>query len=229
MKHIEAAAALDRIQDPNDLWAQILQSFAEAGFDFVIYLAANDALTKTQLRTNIPEIYANTDPLQDPFLHYCCESYDVARTGPEFLQHHEYLPPEARAFIERASKTGMISGLGIPTRLVGAARFGGFNIGTRLKAADFEAHVEDRIEELRSFCLLAHRRLEEVLPPVSEHIARLSPRERDVIERIVQGASRKECARDLDLSPNTVADYTKSAYRKLGVSNRAAAAQKLRG
>lgn len=225
---IDAAIALERIEDPHELWDEILAAFAAAGFEFVIYLAANDALTQTQVLTNIPEIYADTDPLTDPFLHYCCDSYDVTRTGPEYLPDYEYLPPDAQAFIRRASETGMISGLGVPTRLVGSARFGGFNIGTRLTADAFEAQIADSVEAIRSFCLLAHRRLEEVFPPVSQNMARLSPRERDVIAQIIKGASRKECARALDLSPNTVADYTKSAYRKLGVSNRAEAAHKLR-
>ena len=44
---------------------------------------------------------------------------------------------------------------------------------------------------------------------------------------MAQGLSRKDCARLCRISVHTVSDYTKSAYRKLGLRNRAEAANLL--
>jgi DNA-binding NarL/FixJ family response regulator len=51
----------------------------------------------------------------------------------------------------------------------------------------------------------------------------LSPREREVLLMIAGGATNKEIAERLFLSPHTVKDHTSALYRKLGVRNRAEA------
>ena len=51
----------------------------------------------------------------------------------------------------------------------------------------------------------------------------LSPREREVLECLATGMTDKETARALDISPYTVADHIRAAFRKLDVSTRAAA------
>ncbi|WP_424632037.1 HD domain-containing phosphohydrolase [Bradyrhizobium sp. SYSU BS000235] len=56
--------------------------------------------------------------------------------------------------------------------------------------------------------------------------ALLSPRETDVLRHISLGASNKEAARALGLSPSTVATHIESVFRKLGCSTRAAATLK---
>ncbi len=48
-------------------------------------------------------------------------------------------------------------------------------------------------------------------------VAMLSPRERDVLERLLSGASNKLIARDLDLSPRTVEMHRARMLDKLGV------------
>jgi DNA-binding NarL/FixJ family response regulator len=48
----------------------------------------------------------------------------------------------------------------------------------------------------------------------------LTPRERQVLELMARGQSRKETARSLDLSPFTIAEYVQSIYRKLQVRSR---------
>ncbi|ACC74898.1 HD domain-containing phosphohydrolase [Paraburkholderia phymatum] len=58
------------------------------------------------------------------------------------------------------------------------------------------------------------------------HNARLSAREIDVLRGISQGASNKEVARDLSLSPSTVRTHVESVFRKLDCSTRAAATLK---
>ena len=54
----------------------------------------------------------------------------------------------------------------------------------------------------------------------------LSEREREVLDLLVTGATNREIAGSLFLSPHTVKEHTSSLYRKLGVRNRAEAVQK---
>ena len=56
---------------------------------------------------------------------------------------------------------------------------------------------------------------------------RLSCRERQVAELIVQGCPNKEIARRLDLREITIKVYASAIFRKLGVRNRTAAAARL--
>ncbi|HEX2128818.1 MAG TPA: response regulator transcription factor [Solirubrobacterales bacterium] len=51
----------------------------------------------------------------------------------------------------------------------------------------------------------------------------LSGREREVLAEIASGATNREIAQRLYLSPHTVKEHTSSIYRKLGVRNRAEA------
>ena len=55
---------------------------------------------------------------------------------------------------------------------------------------------------------------------------RLSDRERDVLELIASGATNREIAERLHISPWTVKEYTGSVYRKLDVRNRTEAVQR---
>lgn len=50
-------------------------------------------------------------------------------------------------------------------------------------------------------------------------IAALSPRERDVMERLVDGLTNKEIARDLDISPRTVEVYRAGVMGKMEARN----------
>ena len=61
---------------------------------------------------------------------------------------------------------------------------------------------------------------------VRQPAIRLSAREIDVLRSISRGASNKEAARELDLSPSTVRTHVESVFRKLECSTRAAATLK---
>jgi len=54
----------------------------------------------------------------------------------------------------------------------------------------------------------------------------LTVRERDVLELVARGATNREIAANLYLSPHTVKEHTSALYRKLGVRNRAEAVQR---
>lgn len=226
---IENAAVLETLESVEDTWSEALTMFNAAELPFVIYIMTDASRDRLDLRTNIPQLYAATDPARDPFLDYCCESYEATRTGIEHLPEHEYLPQEAQVFIRGAQSVGFRSGFGIPTRVQGASRFGGFNVGTPLGKAAFEKKFSDKLTDIQAFCLLLHRRLEELGANRQSAIQLLSPREREILTLICNGESRKEAAHALGISPNTVAEYTKSAYRKLQVRNRAEAARAIFG
>ena len=54
----------------------------------------------------------------------------------------------------------------------------------------------------------------------------LTEREREVLDLVAGGATNREIAERLFLSPHTIKEHTSSLYRKLGVRNRAEAVQK---
>ena len=60
-------------------------------------------------------------------------------------------------------------------------------------------------------------------PDADEDGAMLSERERQVLEMIAAGATNREIAARLVLSPHTVKDHTSALYRKIGARNRAQA------
>jgi two-component system response regulator DesR len=63
-------------------------------------------------------------------------------------------------------------------------------------------------------------------PPKSDQPAPLlSEREREVLREIAMGATNREIAERLFLSPHTVKEHTSALYRKLGARNRAEAVQ----
>jgi DNA-binding NarL/FixJ family response regulator len=63
-------------------------------------------------------------------------------------------------------------------------------------------------------------------PQIDDAAASLSPREREVLDLIARGATNREIAAALHLSPHTIHEHTSSLYRKLGARNRADAVQR---
>ena len=59
--------------------------------------------------------------------------------------------------------------------------------------------------------------------PASKVVESLSPRERNILERIGQGRSNKEIARELGIAPETVKSHIKNIFVKLAVEKRAQA------
>ncbi len=65
--------------------------------------------------------------------------------------------------------------------------------------------------------------------PQDDPLARLSPREREILEHIARGASNKAIARELDIAETTVKIHVQHILRKLGLSSRVQAAVYLTG
>ncbi len=236
MKLAAVASRIERLSSVDAIWSEALTALEAVGIEIVIYLTNDNSQQSPFLLTNRPEIYQGFDLATEPFLEHCCQSYAITMTGSAFATDYTYLKGAQRALIERAVNAGFRSGLGIPMRLRGSDRYGGFNLGTGLEREVFETRIQPLGEELRFFCLLVHRRIEELLvdeptagqdvfrqrliSPHAELMKTLSPREQEIMYLIARGLSRKECARLCQISLHTVGEYTKNAYRKLGVRNR---------
>lgn len=234
---------IEEATNVSDIWERAKRGLESVGFEYFIYVTVESDFSAPFCLSNLPDLFSSISPDQDPFLQYCCDHYEFTRTGPDYLEDYDYLPDSARMFISAARDLGFCTGYGVPVRLRGAARFGGFNLGTGLSRQMFEARMEPLQHDIRFFCLATHRRIEEltqsspiinpgqvrglISTPQTEEARLLSARELEVIYHVGHGLSRKECAQILGLSPNTVSDYIKSAYRKLNVKNRVDAARKL--
>jgi DNA-binding NarL/FixJ family response regulator len=62
--------------------------------------------------------------------------------------------------------------------------------------------------------------------PSDAPVSDLSPRERDVLALVAGGATNREIAATVHLSPHTVKEHLTSLYRKLGARNRTDAVQR---
>ncbi len=74
----------------------------------------------------------------------------------------------------------------------------------------------------RNLLTLAHAEVPQLLArtPADEVRARLSPRAAATLDALLEGASEKEAADRLGISPYTVHDYVKAIYRVAGVQSR---------
>ncbi len=78
-------------------------------------------------------------------------------------------------------------------------------------------HSLERLDsEARAFVVARKRMIE-----ARNRMSNLSEREREVLDRLTQGASNKVIARDLDISPRTVEIHRANMLAKLGASHSA--------
>lgn len=213
------------------MWTHFEQTLAGLGFDHFIYLYASSPSQILYAQANI-EVHQDPNNPYDPFLDYCCNNYAVTKTGIAYVQDYPYLPPHAVKLIEQAAEKGFRSGFGIPMRLKNAPTFGGFNLGTPLDRTAFDSKYLPHLEALRAFCLVTHRRFEELAGhslyeqgkkkaavPASLILEQLSKREREVLAQLAQGATRPQTANNLGISEHTVGTHIKNIYAKLEVNS----------
>ena len=79
--------------------------------------------------------------------------------------------------------------------------------------------VEEKVPIIVVDSLSKAEKLKVILSSLPENIS-LSARQTEIVEKILEGKSRKEIAADLCLSENTVKTHTGMLYRSLGVSSR---------
>jgi DNA-binding NarL/FixJ family response regulator len=70
----------------------------------------------------------------------------------------------------------------------------------------------------RSLSRLRRRRAQE--GNVEQRMARLTPRELEILQRIADGETNAQIARELDMSPNTLRTHTQNVLTKLGVHSK---------
>jgi DNA-binding CsgD family transcriptional regulator len=59
---------------------------------------------------------------------------------------------------------------------------------------------------------------------VNGSVTYLTPREREILDRVARGLTNREIAEDMDLGVSTVKSHLRKTFAKLGVSNRTQAA-----
>lgn len=71
---------------------------------------------------------------------------------------------------------------------------------------------------------IARKILNHFNQPEVEDSIKITPREKEVLQKLGRGLQAKKIAQEMDISPYTVSDYIKSLYQKLSISSRAEAA-----
>ena len=227
---LEQAAYVEDADDEKALWARFRETMARAGFDWSIYITRADGdpanvYIESDLRGH-EERAVRPGAVFEPFLRYCCDSYEITATGVEFMADYPYLDAASREFIEMAGRQGFRSGLGIPMRLQSSGRYGGFNLGTRMDRTRFEREIWPHREAVRAFCLIVHRRAESLLDAerrrsiATRMPAVLSPRERQCIVLLAGGLRVQAIADALGIGEAAVSLYLRNARRKLKARTR---------
>lgn len=236
---ITVSQEIETLDQAAAIWSHFENLLEKYGIPFFIYVTVDRNKENPVLHSNL-DLHSDTvGTVFDPFLDYCCNSYAITKTGAEFLKDYPYLDDTSRQFIQNAAQFGFHSGLGIPMRLTGSERYGGFNLGTGLKRTEFEEQIVPLAETLRLLCLMVHRRIDELrsttrtsdndnfrerlISPPMALLDSLTPREREVLFLIAKGFKRQECASICGISENTVSTHLKKSYEKLDIKNRAQA------
>lgn len=120
--------------------------------------------------------------------------------------------------------------LGVPVRLEGGEVFGNLYLCDRVDGQPFTDEDEALVDTLgRAAGLIIERaRLRRIANEASlaqaQRIARLSPQERNILDRIAEGKTNRQIAEEMFLSEKTVKNYVSNLLAKLGFSRRTEAA-----
>ena len=95
-----------------------------------------------------------------------------------------------------------------------------------------DAGREDLLHAIRAVAVgrtalpgdLLRKAMAPAVGPRPDDMARLTPREREVLERVARGLTNKEIARELGIGPGTVKAHVEKIIAKLGVADRTQAA-----
>lgn len=170
------------------------------------------------------------------------DEYEKVRLHPyhteRVLNQSDFLRPLseiARDHHERLDGSGYHRGveapsLSLPARLLAAAdAFEAMTEGRAHRAAREPHQASSQVARMADQGLLDHGMVEAVIEaagqpvPDMERPGRLTDREAQVIGLAARGLQTKQIATALGISPKTADTHMQSAYRKMGVSTRAAA------
>ncbi|MEP0521032.1 MAG: LuxR C-terminal-related transcriptional regulator [Hyphomicrobiales bacterium] len=225
---LEAARRIELANDVDRLWDHFTQALATIELQHAIYITKGDSIPSqtfvlSTLPDNWPEKEFENPNFSEPFLSHCCATFEVTKVGVEFITDHEgYLDEGKKEYIRKPLDFDLRAGLGIPCRLVGTGRHGGFILSNHFDAFTFERKILPLANTLQSFCLIAHRRIENIQNGMSAANNRkpLSAREYQTLELIAKGVRPKQIAHELQIGEASVRLYLKNARTKLGVSTK---------
>ncbi|MDO6758028.1 LuxR C-terminal-related transcriptional regulator [Phaeobacter inhibens] len=223
---LEAAFRLETRKSLSKTWDIIVNVMAIHNIDRILYAVRDEGVDPNWfVLSNLPDQWplaetTNAD-FHEPFVTYCCATFEVTKLGIAFLDQNEgYIDDYTREYVSNLVRFDWQAGLGIPCSIVGSGRYGGFVIGNNMARHGFERSVMPLADQLQAFSLIAHRKIEscrrlDVGPPRHR---RLSAREYQVLELISSGHRPKTIAELLGLSMSSVRLYIKNARLKLGVA-----------
>jgi DNA-binding CsgD family transcriptional regulator len=224
---LECAYRIETAKTADSAWERLVETLARFKLDKVIYATRDDGnLPHWCIKSNLPDAWPSElakDPnFSEPFVTFCCATFEPTKIGGEFLDlNNHYIDEYTRDYIRTASGFDWKSGIGIPTALKGSGRHGGFILGNSMIRYDFERSVMPLVDDLRTLCLVANARFEawrkgNVQKDVSRH---LSPSEVQTLEMLSRGLRPKQIADELNLKETSVRLYAKNARSKLGATN----------
>ncbi len=225
---LECAYGIETAATADGAWDHLIRTCARVNLPNVIYaMRGDDDPPDWHIRSTLPDAWpgelAENPEFSEPFVTYCCATFEITKIGPEYLDLNDQLIDEyARAYIQTASEYNWLSGIGIPTALRGSGRHGGFILGNAMKRYDFERSIMPLANDLRALCLIAGKRFETRAGPQPSSPPRpLSPRETQALDMLSKGLRPKRIAEVLGLKETSVRLYLKNAKSKLGAASNA--------
>lgn len=227
----ETICLLDRLKavtSQDELWRDASRHLERLGFTHAIYLYVDTAdPMATQVWSSLPD-YWRTHYLEagydlvDPFLRYCCASFEPIRTGADYLHTHSFLNSLERQIIHEGGETGFRSGFSSPVGLLGSSAFGGWNFGTNLHPAAFDSTFTEIGVQLRLDGFFIHEHLQRLTknPTARRPSAHLTPRERECLLWLARGLRVAGIAERLHVAEVTVELHLRGARRKLRAATR---------
>lgn len=210
---------LDRITtetDPDLLWSIAAGWLAAKGFDKVLHLSiANGAVnTRTTLGAAFERHYRDEGlACHDPFPKYCLTAPGPVSTGIDYVGDYDYLRPDERRVIAAAADGGFRAGFSVVVRRDGSG-CEGWNLGSSLNRSEIDKIRQEQYLELRLALMALRGRLG------TAATAKLSNRERQVMDLLAVGLRTKSIAGQLGIAEVTVELHLKNVRTKLGALTR---------
>ncbi|MEM7643412.1 MAG: LuxR family transcriptional regulator [Pseudomonadota bacterium] len=218
--------SVDAARDPGDLWHCAVDLLVAEGAatlcyhnyprpsaesdPFVALHGWPEALSRRYLEDGLWRI----DPM-----HRLARSSAGVVSWTDLYNQTDITPAQAEMIVE-VEKVGLRGGIAF--QVAGPRlRSGAISIGFDVPVAKLLPLAIRRLQVIAQTC---HLRLCTLTPERDGPLPQLSPRERDIVDLIVMGASNKAIARDLGVSPHTVDTLIRRLFAKLGVSDRTSAA-----
>lgn len=224
---LECAYRIETAKTADSAWERLVDTLKRFKLNKVIYATRDDGnLPRWYILSNLPNAWprelAKDPDFIEPFVSFCCATFEPTKVGAEYLDlNNHYIDEYTRNYIKAVSEFDWQAGIGIPTALKGSGRHGGFILGNAMMRYDFERSVMPLVDDLRTLCLVANSRFEAWRKgSVPKDVERpLSPREIQTLEMLSRGLRPKQIADELNLKESSIRLYAKNARSKLGASN----------